>query len=220
MSGRGISASGLIRGLAEEDLAQVVLQEERVGDPKAGEQPDDVAVQQDRLAAAGCRIGPVLQVHLVDDDVLRVPRIASLRRPEKPEQRAVGTKHARELIGERLAGRLVHVVDEIPAENPVDGRFFLWKPLFEKGGEFVELAAANMAIEVREDILDENLAAELLAKETDVAADDRPEIEQDGRLLRGERGQKLPKGFRGKDGVVDRIRGGEVRIGSTRRETI
>ena len=49
-------------------------------DAQPVEQPDDVAVQQDRLTAARGAVRPVLQVDLVDDDVLRVARVARLRR--------------------------------------------------------------------------------------------------------------------------------------------
>ena len=45
-------------------------------------------------------------------------------------------------------------------------------------------AVADVPIEIGEDVLDENLAAELLAEEADVAADDRAEIEQHRRLAR------------------------------------
>ncbi len=60
-----------------------------------------------------------------------------------------------------------------------------------------------MAIEVGEDVLDEDLAAELLAEEADVAADDRTEIEQDRRFARRERLQKLAQRLRGEDRILD-----------------
>ena len=40
-------------------------------------------------------------------------------------------------------------------------------------GEFVERAGADVPIELGKQILDEDLAAELLAEKADVAADDR-----------------------------------------------
>ena len=48
-------------------------------------------------------------------------------------------------------------------------------------GSVSSLPVADVPIEIREDVLDENLAAELFAEEADVAADDRPEVEQDRR---------------------------------------
>ena len=53
-----------------------------------------------RPRAAGYDAVP--QVHLVDDDVLRVARVARLRRAEEAEQRAFGPQHARQLVGQRL----------------------------------------------------------------------------------------------------------------------
>ena len=58
-TGRSSAAPG---GLSKEDFAQVVLQEKRVRHAQRREQPDDVAVEQNRLAAARGRIRPVLQV--------------------------------------------------------------------------------------------------------------------------------------------------------------
>src|SRR6478609_5692031 len=57
-----------LRRFAEEDHAQVVLQQERIGDAQPREQPDDVAVEQDRLPPPQRGVRPVFQVHLVDDD--------------------------------------------------------------------------------------------------------------------------------------------------------
>src|SRR5438309_5480020 len=75
-----------LRRLAEEDFSEVVLQEERVGDAQPGKQPDDVAVEQDRLASAQRRVRPVLQVHFVDDDELGVASVARRGGAEEAEQ--------------------------------------------------------------------------------------------------------------------------------------
>ena len=66
------------------------------------------------------------------------------------------------------------------------------------------MPVADVPIEVGEDVLDENLAAELLAEEADVAADDRTEIEQDGQLARRQRCQELAEGFGGENRIVGR----------------
>ena len=84
-----LSAPG---GLSKENFAQVVLQEKRVRHPQRRKQPDDVAVQQNRLAASHAPgYGTVLQVHVVHDDVLRVERCraaAPCRRSRAARRRA------------------------------------------------------------------------------------------------------------------------------------
>ena len=77
------------------------------------------------------------------------------------------------------------------------------KRVLQELGQRVELAVAHVAIEIREDVLDEDLAAELLAEKADVAADDRPEIEQHRRLARRQRGEKLAERLGGENGIVD-----------------
>src|SRR5262249_27773142 len=151
-----------LRGLAKEDLAEVVLQEKRVGDAEAREQPDDVAIQEDRLTAAQRRVRAMLEVHVVHDDELRVARLPRHGRAEKAQQRAVGPQQARELRRELLRRRTVEIVDHVPAQDPVDGRILLRKALLEKRGQLLERVRAHVAIDVRENVLDENLAAKLL----------------------------------------------------------
>jgi hypothetical protein len=82
----------------------------------------------------------------------------------------------------------------------------LWEPGLQKPWEGIEGAGADVAIEIREDVLDENLAPELLAEEADIAADDRAEIEQHGRLARREAGQEFPEGFGAENGIISRAR--------------
>jgi hypothetical protein len=81
-----------------------------------------------------------------------------------------------------------------------------------------------MAIEVREDILDEDLAAELLAEKADVAADHRAEVEQHRELARGQRLKKFLKGFGGEKGILDLGRGEalgpNLGVAPARRESI
>ena len=61
------------------------------------------------------------------------------------------------------------------------------------------LAVADVPIEIGEDVLDEDLAAELLAEEADVAADDGPEIEEHRRLARREGRQELAERLGGEN---------------------
>jgi hypothetical protein len=60
-----------------------------------------------------------------------------------------------------------------------------------------------MAIEIRVDVLYEDLAAKLLAEVRDVAADDRSQIEQDRRAARGQRGEKFRECLGREDRFVD-----------------
>ena len=80
-----------------------------------------------------------------------------------------------------------------------------------------------MPIDIGVDVLDEDFAPELLAEEVDVAADDRPQIEEDRRLTAGQRGQEFAESLRREDRVVPRQRRGgdtRLRVRTPRRETI
>ncbi len=72
--GHGRRRVSRVRGLAEQHLAEVGLEQELLGDAQRLEHPLDVAVQQRPLLAARRGIRPVLQVRRIDDDVLRVGR--------------------------------------------------------------------------------------------------------------------------------------------------
>src|SRR5688572_14596038 len=183
----------LSEGFPEENLAQVVLQKEGIRDTQSGEEPDDVAVEQGRLPPARRGIGAVPQVDLVDDDVFRVAGLTRLCRAEEGEQGAVGSQDARQLTGQRLRGTAIEVIDHVPAQDPVDRAVLLRKAFLEEYRQLVDLAPAHVTIQIREDVLDEDLASELLAEKTDVAADHRAEIEQNRRFARRERGQELPE---------------------------
>ena len=69
--------------LAEQDFAQIVLQQELFGDAQRLEHPLDVAVEQRPLLASRGGVRPVLQGLAIDDDVLRVGR-----RPPRPAARS------------------------------------------------------------------------------------------------------------------------------------
>jgi hypothetical protein len=69
-------------------------------------------------------------------------------------------------------------------------------------------------VDVREEVLDEDLAAELLAEEADVAANDRAQIEHHGRGVRRESCQKLAECLGRKDRVVWRGRNGRRQVGT------
>ncbi len=75
-----------------------------------------------------------------------------------------------------------------------------------KSGRSVELAGARVTFELGVDVFDEDLAAELLAEEADVAADDRPEIEERRRLREVSDDEQLAQRFGGKQRLVHRRR--------------
>jgi hypothetical protein len=104
--------------------------------------------------------------------------------PKNPSS-AVGPEHAHQLRGEGLCRFPIHIVDQIPAEDAVDRRIGLREPLREERRKRLDFPLAYMAIEIRVDVLYENLAAKLLAEVRDVAADDRSQIQQDRRTARG-----------------------------------
>ena len=106
----------------------------------------------------------------------------------------------------------------MPSTEPVAcGNRFL-----QKRRQRVELALADVPIEIGEDVLDEDLAAELFAEEADVAADDRPEVEQHRRLARRQRVRNLRSALVAKTGSSTAADGrrGRVGVGSARREAI
>ena len=96
--------------------------------------------------------------------------------------------------------------------------------LLQKGRQLFELAAAHVAIDVGKDVLDENLAAELLAKKADVAPDDRAQIEQDGRFVGRKARQELAESFRRENRILGRGRRGTTgpffRLTTARAKTV
>jgi hypothetical protein len=133
----------------------------------------------------------VPEVAFVSDDVLRIARVVGLGGGEEPEQRALGPQHARQLVGQRLRGRPIEVVDEVPAQDAVDRRGLLREAVPQRLGEAFGRPGADVAVQIGEQILDEDLAAELLAEEADVGADDGPQVEEHRRLAPREAGQAL-----------------------------
>ena len=59
-----------------------------------------------------------------------------------------------------------------------------------------------MLIDILEEVLDQNLAAQLLAEERDVGADDRTEVEQQRLRFRAQAREKLGERLGGMDGRV------------------
>ena len=82
----------------------------------------------------------------------------------------------------------------------------------------------DVPIEIRKDILDEYLAAELLAEEADVAANDRSQIEKQRLLTRRERLEEFGEGLGRENRIIGGARrrsvGTGVGIALARRETV
>ena len=68
--------------------------------------------------------------------------------------------------------------------------------LRQRLGQRVARAGARVPVDLGGEILDEQLAAELLAEERDVGADDRAEVDEHRRLVVRERGEELRQRLR------------------------
>jgi hypothetical protein len=80
-----------------------------------------------------------------------------------------------------------------------------------------------VAIHIGEDVLDEDLAPELLAEKADIAPDHGTEVEQHRRRARRQQRQELAQRFGREDRIVgDDVGAGSSRflIGAPRRKTI
>ena len=175
--------------LTEEDLAQCCSSAGTKSDTRRpANEPDDVAVQQNRLPAAGRRILAVPQRHVVHDDVASCSACRAAARCRKIRG-APPSGGARASAASRRLRRLpIEIVDQIPAEDrrrPYASA--CGKPLLRKPEATRAFRSRTWRSRSREDVLDEDLAAKLLAEETDVAADDRAQIEQDRRARAVER---------------------------------
>jgi hypothetical protein len=75
-------------------------------------------------------------------------------------------QHPRQLVGHNECGRRIEEVQQVPAENAVDTAVGLRESLAEERGQLPRRSRAVVPIDVGEEILDEDLAAELLAEKT------------------------------------------------------
>ncbi len=104
------------------------------------------------------------------------------------------------MTGDHRTRVLVHVVEGVPAQNPVDAGVGLREALLEKRREIGDTALSCVAIDVTKQVLDEDLASELLAEEGNVRPYDRTQIEQDRLSVRLQAGEELRERFRGVHG--------------------
>ena len=103
-------------------------------------------------------------------------------RAEEAHHRAARPQHADDLARQRLGRRLRQEIEDVPAQDAVDAAVRVPEAGVERRASVVERAGARMPVEVGEQVLDEQLAAELLAEERDVGADDRAEVDEHRRL--------------------------------------
>ncbi len=176
-----------------------------LGDADRLEHPLDVSVHQRPLLPARGGVRAVLEGLAIDHDVLRVRRRRArrgLRGAELRQQRPVGSKNPHELPCQRLRRLPIEVIENVPAQNSIDAFLVLREALTEKRGKLLELPFRDVPIDVLEEILDDDLAAELLAEERDIGADDRAKIEQQRLRSRVETREKLGERLGGMSGRV------------------
>ena len=112
----------------------------------------------------------------------------------------------------RSAEAPLQVIEDVPAENAVDGSCLLRKARVEEGREIFDLRLVQVPVDVLGEILDENLAAELLAEKCEVGADGRAEIEQHRLRAGAEPGQEPRERACWLDGRIERAGAGVVSV--------
>ena len=110
---------------------------------------------------------------------------------KKPSRHAVGTQQRRQRGGQRLRRRTIEIIEHVPAEDAVDRARRFLEALREEFRQLIELVVLDVPIDVLGDVFDAQAAAELLAEERDVAADDGTEIEQQRTFVGLQAGEKL-----------------------------
>ena len=128
-SRRGV---GLLFGLAEDHLARLGQEQERVGHRQAFEQPGDVAVGVDLLARPRALRGAVLQRLVVDDQIARVFLLGRRLVREEPEHGTARLQDAHHLARHDLGRGLVQIVEHVPAQHAVDAGVGLREALLEE----------------------------------------------------------------------------------------
>src|SRR6266571_5341822 len=205
---RGRTAS---RSLPQQNLARVAFEQKGFGDEQAVEHLDDVAVLQHEFRTARSRMVPVPQRRRSFEDlVLRERRAIDALGAEETHHRTTRAQDADDLTRERTGRFRIEEIEDVPAQDPVDAGVGLREALRERLGERVLRAGADLTIDLAGEILDEQLAAEVLAEEGDVGADDRTKIDEYRRLVVRERADELGERLGGNDGVGP-FRRGRVR---------
>src|SRR5690606_36205995 len=142
------------------------------------------------------------------------------------KERAFGPEQPDASRGQRLCGRLLQEVEDVPAQDAVHRAGSLREPGLEELRQVGNRALLDVRLDIRRDILDADAAAELLAEEVDVAPHDGPEIEQDGTLASLQGGQELLQclgglgrfGLGGGTGLRRRLTSGRTAVPEDRSE--
>ena len=112
-------------------------------------------------------------------------------RAEEPHHGAAGPQHAHHLLRERLRGRRLEEVEDVPAQHAVDAAVGLREALRQRRRQPVARVGPRVLVDLGGEVLDVQLAAEMLAEERDVGADHRAEVDQHRRLVVRERADEL-----------------------------
>ncbi len=192
------------RPLAEQHLAHVVLEQERLGDDQPVEHSDDVAIRQaDPLAPLPGTIA-VPDTAIVQDFKPRERRALDPGGAEEAHHRAAWLQQPHDLRGKHLSRSFGEEVEDVPAEDAVDAAVRMGEPGPERRCQVFRSRPPEVAVHVRHEILYEQLAPEPLAAERHVGAGDRPEIKDDGGVLPGQRGGEFLEGLGRDDGFFRR----------------
>ena len=79
-----------------------------------------------------------------------------------------------------LRGFLIQIVEDVPAQDAVDAARSCGNRFDRNAGNWSSMTVTDVTVDVLRQIFDDDLAAELLAEETDVGADDRTESRSTG----------------------------------------
>ena len=106
------------------------------------------------------------QMEIVHSFVLRIALARLARASNEARQRAAGSEHADQLGCEQPGRLTIQIVDQVPAENPVDACVRLPGTNLQDPCDRCRLCSAlpGEAVEIREEILDKNLTPEPLTE--------------------------------------------------------
>ncbi len=145
------------------------------------------------LGGAGAGDSPQLEAVRPGHDV--AGELGNRRRSRAKErvQHTARLHKPGEMASQRLAGGTVQQIEQVPAQDAVDGAVRVRESFLE---ERLDLAhRRRRGRKIRGDVFDEDLAAQPLSEERDVLSDDRTEVQKDRRINRRERRQEPRQDF-------------------------
>jgi hypothetical protein len=146
---------------------------------------------------------------VVDDEIPRVFLARHGDGGKEREERATGLEEPGHFARQRLRRALVEVVEDVPAEDAVEAGIGLGEAGLEELRQLFGPVLPRVLLEVRVDVLDEELAAQAFTEIVDVAADNGAEVEQHRSLAMLERREEPAERFGG-DGSFCTGRGGSA----------